>query len=38
MDDFEFEIELFISMVEARPVLWDRTDYISKVRNETKKA
>jgi hypothetical protein len=37
MDDFEFDIDL-ISLVEARPVLWDKTDDIYKDRNETKKA
>jgi hypothetical protein len=26
MGDFEFDIELLISLVEARPVLWDKTD------------
>jgi hypothetical protein len=26
MGEFEFEIELLISLVEARPVLWDMTD------------
>jgi len=36
--DFMFSIELLISLVEARPVLWDRTDDIYKDRNETKKA
>jgi hypothetical protein len=36
--DFEFNIELLISLAEARPVLWDRTDDIYKDRNETKKA
>ena len=38
MGDFEFDIELVISLVEARPVLWDKTDDIYKDRNETKKA
>ena len=38
MGDFEFNIELLISLVEARPVLWDKTDDIYKNRNETKKA
>ena len=37
MDDFEFDIDL-ISLVEARPVLWDKTDDIYKDRIETKKA
>jgi hypothetical protein len=36
MGDFEFDIELLISLVEARPVLWDKTDDIYKDRNETK--
>jgi len=38
MGDFEFDIDLLISLVEARPVLWDKTDDIYKDRNETKKA
>jgi len=38
MGDFEFDIYLLISLVEARPVLWDKTDDIYKDRNETKKA
>jgi hypothetical protein len=38
MGDFEFDIDLLISRVEARPVLWDKTDDIYKDRNETKKA
>jgi len=37
MDDFEFDIDL-ISLVEARPVLWDKTGDIYKDRNEMKKA
>jgi hypothetical protein len=37
MGDFEFNINLLISLVEARP-LWDKTDDIYKDRNETKKA
>ena len=38
MGDTEFDIDLLISLVEARPVLWDKTDdnYID--RKETKKA
>jgi hypothetical protein len=36
MCDFEFDIDLLISLVEARPVLWDKTDDIYKDRNETK--
>jgi hypothetical protein len=36
--DFEFDIDLLISLVEARLVLWDKTDGIYKDRNETKKA
>jgi len=35
MGDFEFDIDLLISLVEARPVLWDKMDYIYKDRNET---
>jgi hypothetical protein len=38
MGDFEFDTDLFISLVEARPVLWDKTDEIYKDRIETKKA
>jgi hypothetical protein len=38
MGDFEFDIDLLISMVEARPVLWDKTDDIYKDGNKTKKA
>jgi hypothetical protein len=40
MSDFEFDIEMLIriSPVEARPVLWDKMDDIYKDRNETKKA
>jgi len=38
MGDFEFDINLLMSLVEARPVLWDKTDDIYKDRNETKKA
>jgi len=37
MGDFEFDIELLISLVEARPLLWGKTDDIYKDRNETKK-
>jgi hypothetical protein len=35
--DFDFDIDLLISLVEARPVLWDKTDDIYKDRNETKR-
>jgi len=28
MGDFEFDTDLLISLVEARPVLWDKTDVI----------
>ena len=38
MGDFEFDTDLLISLVESRPVLWDKTDDIYKDRNETKKA
>jgi hypothetical protein len=34
MGDFDFDIELLISLVEARPVLWDKTDDMHKYRNE----
>jgi hypothetical protein len=37
MDDFEFDIELLISLVETRPVLRDKTDDIYKDRIEKKK-
>jgi hypothetical protein len=37
MGDSEFDIVLLLSLVEARPVLWDKTDDIYKERNETKK-
>ena len=35
MGDFEFDIDFLISLVEARLVLWDKTDVIYKNRNET---
>jgi len=38
MGDTEFDIDLLISVVEARPVLWDKTDDIYIDRKETKKA
>ena len=38
MGDFEFDKELLISLMEARPVLWDKKDDIYKERIETKKA
>ena len=38
MGDSEFDIDLLISLVEARPVLWDKTDDIYEDRNERKKA
>ena len=38
MGDFEFYTDLLISLVEARPVLWDKTDDSYKDRNETRKA
>ena len=38
MCDFELDVDLLISLVEARPVLWDKTDDIYKDRNEAKKA
>jgi hypothetical protein len=37
MVDFEFDINLLISLVEARSVLWDKTDDIYKDRNETER-
>ena len=36
MGDFDFDIDLLISLLEARPVLWDKTNDIYKDRNETK--
>ena len=38
MGDFEFDTDLLISLVEARTVLWDKTDGSYKDRNKTKKA
>jgi hypothetical protein len=38
MGDFEFDIDLLISLVETRPVVWDKTDDVYKGRNETKRA
>jgi hypothetical protein len=38
MGDFEFDVNLLLSLMEARPVLWDKTGDIDKDRNETKKA
>ena len=38
MGDFDSDTELLISLVEARPVLRDKTNDIYKDRNETKKA
>jgi len=37
MGDFEFDVGLLISLVEARPVLRDRTDDIYRDRNEKKR-
>jgi len=37
MGDFEFGIDLLMSVVEGRPVLWDRTGGICKDRNGTKR-
>jgi len=36
--DFEFDKDLLISLLEPRPVFWDKTDDIYKDRNEKKKA
>ena len=36
--DFEFDVDLLISLLEARPVLWDKTVDIYKDRTERKKA
>jgi hypothetical protein len=38
MGDFEFDTVLLIYLVEARPVLWEKTDDIYKDRNEMKRA
>ena len=38
MGDFQFDTDLLISLVEARPVLWDKTEDTYKDRIETKKA
>ena len=37
MGDFEFGIDLLISVVEGRPVLWDKTDGDCKNTNEMKR-
>jgi hypothetical protein len=36
MGDFEFIVELLISLVEARPVLWDRADDIYRQKRNVK--
>ena len=38
MGDFEFDIELLISLVDARPVVWDKKGDTYKDRIEKKKA
>jgi len=38
MGEFEFDTDLLISVVEARPVLWNKTDDIYKDRKKPKKA
>jgi len=38
MGEFEFVTDLLISVVEAKPVLWEKTDNIYKERKETNKA
>jgi len=38
MGDFHFDIELLVSLVETRPVLWDKRDDMYKDRIETQKA
>ena len=38
MGDFEFDIDVLISLAEAMTVLWDKTVDIYKDRNEKKKA
>jgi hypothetical protein len=37
MGYFDFDIELVKSLVEARPMLWDKTDDMYKDKNEMKK-
>jgi len=37
MGDIDFSKEMSIYLVEARPVLWNKTDDVYKDRNETKK-
>ena len=36
--DFEFDIDFLLSLVETRPVLWDKTGDIYKDRNKMKRA
>ena len=36
MDDFEFDVQLLVSLVEARPVLWDKTNNINKQERKDK--
>jgi hypothetical protein len=38
MSDFEIGIELLMSFVEARPVLWDKSSDVYKDRDSTRKA
>jgi hypothetical protein len=38
MSDFQIDIELLISLIEARPVLWDKASDIYKDRDGTRKA
>jgi hypothetical protein len=38
MGDFQFDNDLLISLVGARPVLWDKTEDIYKDRIETRRA
>jgi hypothetical protein len=37
MSDFQIDIELLISLIEARPVLWDKASDIYKDRDGTRK-
>jgi len=37
MGDFEFDIDLLVSLADSRTVLWDKTGDIYKDRNETKR-
>lgn len=38
MTNVEVELDVLISLIEVRPVIWDKTSEIYKDRNETKNA